>query len=291
MLVAAMIALAYMHSKVRMDAQTEMWAKDEAKNLAISVLLFACIFVFFSGSCMLAMQYTKNAVNPSSSDDGMSPFSAAKSYMNNLLENNGKSVLRALTKMSINDQKAATKFSYLGAAPFWGTGVGPDANRRALSSHKELVIDIYLPIVASLTAQKYLLDAMQWVGASLLLPFAFVMRLIPFTREFGNFLIAIFFGIYIVVPFMYALSGAVFTNDILGPGSHGYWNNPNNNYKDNFYSYGLDGGDKATMSTEDTVLFRIGSTIPQAVFIPNLVLVVGITCIMAMSKALHAIAM
>jgi hypothetical protein len=64
----------------------------------------------------------------------------------------------------------------------------------------------------------------------------------------------------------------------------------------NFYSYGIDGGNGedggaysgAVMG--NAMLFRIGSTIPQAVFLPNLVLVVGVTCVMSLSKGLRAIA-
>ena len=273
MLTSFMIALAYMHSKMRMDAKTEMWAKDEAQNLLISVLLFAGLLVFFSGACAIAMEYT----------DGMSPIAYSKAYLNSLLQNNGLSIVRTLTYDSIGEQKDATKYIFIGAMPFWGMGVGKDANLRALSAHKELVMDIYLPIVASLTAQKYLLDAIQWVGASVLLPFGFVMRLVPFTREFGNIMIAIFFAMYIVVPVAYAMSGQAFMK-ITGSGQ-AYDSRA-------FYSYGLDAGaDRAKISAQDTVLFRVGSTIPQAVFVPNLVLVIAITCAMSISKALHALAM
>lgn len=266
-LVSLLIALAYMHAKLREDARSEVWAKDEAKNLAITVLLFAGLLVFFTGACSVAAGYT-----------GGDPFESSKSYINHLLQENGNSVLRSLTYGSIADQKEATKYIYVGAVPFFGSGVASHANMRAHSANKELIIDIYLPILASLTAQLYILDAIQMVGASLLLPFAFVMRLIPFTREFGNILIAVFFGIYIVAPMLYAMSGGVFECNVLA-------GTPS---KANFYSYGLDGTDSG--SVQEMVLYKVGSTIPQAVFLPNIVLIVTITCIMSLSKALRAMA-
>ena len=269
-IVAFGIGLAYMYGKLREDARSETWAKDEAQNLLISVLLFVGLLAFFTASCNIAQSYT----------GGESPFAASERYISNL-ENSGQAVLQTLTYTSINDQEAATKYLFTGAMPFYGTGVAPEAGKRATSAHKEIVIDIYLPILASFTAQRYVLEAVQWVGVPLLLPFAFVLRLFPPTREFGNVLIAVFFGIYIVAPVLYAMSGGVFAQ-ITSTSSTSL------PAMGNFYSYGLDASTPAAVT--DTVLYQIGSAIPQAIFIPNLVLVVTITCIMSMSKGLRALA-
>ena len=267
-IVAFAIALAYMYGKVREEPRSQVWAKDETQNLFISVLLFVGLLAFFSGSCAVAQSYTK----------GVSPFDASRIYISSI-ENQGQNTLQTLTYTSIDDQEAATKYVFTGAVPFYGTGVAPDASRRADSAHKEMVIDIYLPVLASFTAQEYVLEAIQWVGVSLLLPFAFVMRLFPFTREFGNILIAVFFGIYIVAPTLYAMSGSVYDNitTVATPPPVG-----------NFYSFGLDAGTPTAAS--GTILYQIGSIIPQAIFIPNLVLIITITCIMSVSKGLHALA-
>ncbi len=272
------IALTYMYGKVREEPHSQVWAKDEAQNLAITVILFVGLLVFFMGSCAIAQGYANG-----------NPFDASKRYISQL-ESNGQSVLRTLTYTSINDQKTATKYVFTGAIPFYGTGVATQANTRALSAHKELVIDIYLPIIASVTAQKYVLEAVQWVCASMLLPFAFVMRLFPFTREFGNILIAVFFGIYIVAPTLYAMSASVYMGGIDAAGNvmPGIMNPTTPPVLQNFYSYGLDSGGAGDV--RQTVLYQIGSAIPQAIFIPNLVLVVTITCIMSMSKGLRAMA-
>ncbi len=271
MLVSSAIALTYMYSRLRHDPQAGVWAKDEAYNLLISVFLFAGILAFFTGACRLAEDYA-----------GSDPFDASITYLNRLLDSNGLTVLRYLTYQSINDQMEATSYLYTGFTPFFGSGVSDYASYRALSSHKEFLIDFYLPIVASLNAQKQILQAIKWVAASVLLPFAFVMRLIPPTREFGNMLIALFFGLYIILPAMYAMSGQVFEDEIVGQ--------PRKCIDcsvSNFYSFGLDGNN---VVPENTVLYRLGSTIPQAVFLPNIAIIVTITCVMSLSKALRAIA-
>ena len=80
---------------------------------------------------------------------------------------------------------------------------------------------------------------------------------------------------------IYAMSGAAFEK-IASCGSACRMSSANA-----FYSYGIDG--KVDGNPQDAVLYKIGSTIPQAVFLPTLVLIVAITCIMALSKALKAI--
>jgi hypothetical protein len=278
MLVSLVIALAYMYSKVKESAAIGVWAKDEAANLLISVFLFAGMLAFFQASCSVAYSYAD-----------ANPFQAANTYLERLIQSNGMNVLRDLTYSSLDNQFTATQYWYFGMTPFYGTGVAEFANNRALSAHKEFVIDLYIPLLASLNMQKLVLQALQWVGASLLLPFAFVMRLIPPTREFGNVMIAIFFAIYVVVPTTYVLSGQAFENIVKNQACV-------NCAVHNFYSFGMDGGDgsdggaHSSAVWQNALFYKIGSTIPQAVFLPNLVLIIAITCVMSLSKALRAIA-
>jgi hypothetical protein len=271
MLTSAMIAIAYMYSKAREDPRTEVWAKDEAFNLVISVFLFIGLLVFFTESCSLAYDYV-----------GQNPFAASRNYLNSLLRANGVNMLRELTYSSISDQLQATWYLYTGIPPFYGTGLAGKANLRAFSAQKEFLIDLYLPFVASLTAQIYIIDAIQWIGAYVLLPFGFVLRLIPFTREFGNIFIALFFGLYILVPTMFAASAGVFSNIVTRPTPECAECTINM-----FNSYAFEA---TTTPDANTVFYRIGSTLPQAIFLPNLILIVTVTCVMAVWKALRAIA-
>ena len=275
-IVSFAIALAYMYSKVREDAATGVWAKDEAFNLVISVLLFAGLLIVFSASCSLAYDYS-----------GGNPIYASQKYLDSLISSNGLNILKTLSSDSITNQLDATKYRYLGLTPFWGEGAALRSNRKAYSAHEEYLIDLYLPIIASLSAQKYIITGIAWMGAYVLLPFAFVMRLIPPTRDFGNVLIALFFGLYIAVPTLYAMSGKVFMTDIAGAVSP----YTTDSSLEKFCSYGLDNAQPGSCGpSSGTVLYRIGSTIPQAVFLPNLAIIVAISCIMALSKALRALA-
>lgn len=269
-LTSSAIGLAYMYSHFKVNPQLSMWAKDEAYNMVISILLFAGIIAFVSASCAISAGYV-----------GKDPFEASVDYLDRLINNNGLNVLKYLTHQSLENQKSATAYLYMGFTPFSGNGVAKAAAYRALSSQKELVMDIYLPILASLNAQKFILQALQWVSLSLLLPFSFALRLIPPTRDMGNIMIALFFTLYVIVPAAYAMGAKAFAQITEGPivcmDCSSY----------TFNTFGLDGDQ---LTGKSTVLYRLGSTIPQAVFLPNLVLIIAITGAMAVSKALRALA-
>jgi hypothetical protein len=274
-LVALAITLVYMYGKFRMDAKAEVWAKDEAYNLFLSIILFVAMLAFFVGSCDLSL-----------AQNGANPIQASISYIDTLLSNNGLGILQQLTVGSIQNQLAALKYLYVGIAPFAGAGVATSAGQNALSAQKETLIDIYIPILASLNAQRYILLAITWMQASVLLPFAFILRLVPPTREYGNMFIAMLFGIYIIAPAAYVMCSNAFNSVITSttmsdmmnsPGASGY----------NFYDYSLDTQGETYSST---VLYQMGSTIPQAVFLPNLILIITISCTMAVWKAIRAVA-
>jgi hypothetical protein len=269
-LVSFAIAAAYMYGKAMQNPKAEVWAKDEATNLVITILLFAGLVAFFSGACDLAVSYT-----------GKSPFVASYNYLDKLVYNAAIPSLKSLVSGSLTDQKEATKYLYVGFIPYTGHGIAADANRRALSANKEFTIDLFLPMVASLSAQRQILQVLEIFSTTVLLPFAFILRLIPPTREMGNMLIALFFGLYIVAPTMYALSSNAFDKVLSDPMMHkDALGNPIYDFSD--WSLGGESGSGA-------LLFRIGSTMPQAIFVPNLVIIIVTTCTMSLAKGLRAI--
>ncbi|MCX8197207.1 MAG: hypothetical protein N3G80_02740 [Candidatus Micrarchaeota archaeon] len=264
-LVSFIISIAYMYAKFSHDVKAETFAKDEAKNLLITVILLAGLLAFFTGSCRIAFEYI-----------GKSPFEAAYYYMNSVLVNNGLSIARQLTYSSLSNQLDATAYLFVGFTPYKGYGLAHRANLRVVSSQKEFLLDLYIPIIASISVQKYLLQMIEFVSVSVLLPFGFVLRILPATREYGNVLIALFFGLYIITPSLYALSAREYAKIMKEP-----YRVVGHSFEDKM-AFGSQSGTAST-------LYRIASTLPQAIFIPNLILVLLISCISALSKALRAI--
>lgn len=283
MLITLAIAGAYMYGKGMSSPEAEVWARDEATNLVITVLLFAGLVAFFQGACALAQGYTGN-----------SPFEASYQYLDRLVYNQAAPAIKFLVSESLENQKDATKYLYIGMVPYTGHGVAPDANLRALSANKEFLVDLFLPMAASLSAQKQILQVIELVASGVLLPFAFILRLIPPTREMGDMLIALFFALYIVAPTVYAMSGAAFETVVSEPMMHmatrtylaGSPPVPQQVTEPiyDFYDFSMQGGHGTA-----AWLYRIGTVLPQAIFIPNLVIVIVTTCAMAMAKGLRAI--
>lgn len=274
MLVSLAIAGAYMYGKGMHSPEAEVWAKDEAGNLLISVLLFAGLVVVFAGACRIAESYA-----------GGSPFAASYQYLDRLVYNTALPSVKGLVLASLQEQKEATRYLYVGFIPFQGYGIASDANKRALSANKEFMIDMLLPMVASLSAQRQLLQIIEIFASSMLLPFAFILRITPPLRQTGNMLIALFFGIYILAPTMYAMGGAAFERVVANPATHGVYD-----FSD--WSFGVrdfTGFPPRPVPLQQKWLFRIGSLMPQAVLLPNLVIVVVVTCTMSLAKGLRAI--
>jgi hypothetical protein len=260
-----LISFAYMLSKVFESPEMGVWAHDELFNLGVSVVLFAVLVGCFIASCEIVQGFS----------GGMSPFAATYNYLDGIA-GNGLNALRDLTKSSLQNQLDATSYLNIGWPASDARGVATKASLRAVSSHKEMVIDLALPLLASIRAQKTVLQILELVSLSVILPFAMVLRILPFTREGGNLLIALSFAMYVVLPAFYALSAEAWKEVVERP-----WGVSVFNYRD----WGLDAG--AACPAGDCVLFRIGSMIPQAVFLPNLALIMLITCTMAISKGLR----
>ncbi|MFA5105836.1 MAG: hypothetical protein WC506_02650 [Candidatus Micrarchaeia archaeon] len=270
MLVVLMISLAYVFGHGFHQPNIELWAKDEFANVIISAVFLVGIFAFFSLGCAVTDSIDQGAVST-----GSSPFIIVYKYLDDLGTNYGMSTVEYLTKNSINQQYAATAYLYLGAPIVGGWGVANKANYKAFSQQNELLIDLAMPAIASLRIQRSIFVFIEQMSFSVLLPLALILRVFPFTREYGNFAIALVFGLYIVLPLTYVLFANVHYNYVKS--------NPNLFIgSSSVYS-----GDAAL---SETYWYKLGLLFPQAVLFPNIAIVIVTAAIMSLSRAFRAIA-
>lgn len=281
MLTVLLVALAYMLGKGSEDEQVQVWAKDEVFALGVSALIVAGVVAFTIGSCL-----TLSAI---SNQDGMgqyqsaNPFSSSYRYLD-ALASRGLSSIESQTKQGLQKQLDATAYLYVGLPTLTSTGVPLKASRKALAQHQEMVIDIMLPLVVSLKAQRAALQIIEIVGLAIMLPFAIIMRIVPFTRNAGNFMLAAVFCMFVIVPAVYVLSASAWKGIESPQGGSVLVSDPQAfSFDDRAIGAACDG------EGVDCPLYRIASLIPQAIFMPNLVIVVFITCTMALSRALGAL--
>ena len=255
-LVGAVIAVTYMFSKLisgfssLTDIRLQTWARAETFNLFISaVIIFGIIIVLG-----IVSYWVTDTV-------GRNPFEISYDYLDSLSTGGGIETAENLIQSSYRDQFTATKHFFLGGVGIWG-GAGKDfrADYLSRSAHKDMLMNFALLGVVSLEIQKLFLQFIQNATLSILLPIAIVLRIIPFSRQAGNFLIAVSIGFLIIFPLTYVFYAGIETD--IQDFSH----------------------------VEDHVLEQdfntVGRLMPQAIFLPNLSLVILSMSVMALMAML-----
>ena len=148
-LVMAIIGIAFMLSKVFLNTRLEVWAKSEAFNLLISILIVALI----PGLLLV----TNTVIETSLEEDGVKrdPFEIAYIYLDDLSSVEGLETAQDLLIGSYENQFRATKYFFLGSLGIWG-GAGKEymADYISKSVHQEMLLNFAMLGVVSLTIQK-----------------------------------------------------------------------------------------------------------------------------------------
>jgi len=256
-LIVFLIALAYMISNFMSIPQLSVWAKDEVAHLGLTLAIVLLATVVFATGCAASEGYA-----------GGDPFSVSYKYLDGLADREGTSVVTSLTVNSLNNQLAATDYIFWGLPITGGGGQAPKADKKALSQSQEMAVDMAMPAIVSLKIQKLLLTLIESYGIKLLLPLAMLLRVLPFTREVGNFLLAVAFGIYVVFPLTYVMNAKA--ADSILPESV------------------CPSGDP--MCNDGVINYRsVGMIMPQAVLFPNISIVILVGTVMSVTKALNKV--
>jgi len=253
-----LITLAYMGGKILQKEEMGVWAKIEGQNLLISGLLVLCVLAAFASGCAM-LQYTA----PSG---GASPYQSIDANLGKLSNKYGLDIAKNLVSKSMDNQMSAVAYIYYVESPFYQKGISYKANLRAQSQYQEMVADMQIPFLMIIQAQRIGFMAVEVMVVTILLPAAILFRTLFVTRDIGNFLIALSFGLYIAVPMLYVIAFQAYGNidiDVL-------YDIPRDNVV----------GD---------ALIRIGYITPAAILLPNLAMVVLISFVMAAHKGLRGI--
>ncbi|MDE1798736.1 MAG: hypothetical protein KGH63_05020, partial [Candidatus Micrarchaeota archaeon] len=194
--------------------------------------------------------------------------------LDKLSQNFGLPLASSLVQSSISDQLGSVYYAYWSVPVLNGGGMAYRANKRAWAQQKDLLADLYLPLMISVDVQKLMLSVLSVGVLSVLLPAALFLRIFFFSRDVGNFLIALSFALYFALPIMYVFSFQA-TGAIV-PSLGGTAANP-------FANFAV-----ASDLVVGDAFQRIGFLAAQAIVIPNLALVVVVTMTMALNKGLKA---
>jgi hypothetical protein len=271
MLTVVLISLAYMASQIAQSEKLAVWAKDELFQLLLSVVLVTLVAGIAIGACEFSKEYM-GAITGQARYGTVSPFTLSYGYLDGLVNRQGVNLAKSIVKSGINEQLKGTKYVFWGLPITGGCGIAYEAAAKARASQKELIVDLMMPAMVSLELQKNLLMFAEAMGMAVLLPFAIVLRIIPFTRDAGNLLISLSLGAYVVLPATYVLNAYAATS-IIDPAAGWY--------------AGLQNAIGDTQFTSD--LYLVGSILPQAILLPNVSIVIVTGFVMGFNKALKSI--
>jgi hypothetical protein len=173
------------------------------------------------------------------------------------LEDSGSSLLVKAKEIRV---KSALNFGILNAF------VGPWSGCDNIAGNYETFSVILSPIMGSLIIQQYALIFINNIAFQMLLPLGVLMRLVPFFRESGSFVIAMAFALYIVLPMTYVMAEKATAGISIAE---------------------VDTGSPMDCVAPDTALSimqNIGYALPQAIFFPALSTIITISAARSLSK-------
>lgn len=243
LILAALFMLSRLLNKREWEAlaKTELWS---TANALIWVVIIASVATLL---CSLSCQINGDE----------SPFTTAISYVADVqgaLEKSSDNLINGAKDIRINKAYAYSLFDAM---------VSPEEGCGYIANSLEQIAFMLAPFIGSLIIQKFALTIIAGTAFTLLLPVGIILRLIPFAREAGAFLIAIAVALYIVLPLTYVFAERATANIPLESASI-------NSCDD--------------IAAVKSMLSAIGNALPQAVFFPALSMIITIAAARVLSK-------
>jgi hypothetical protein len=284
------VTFAYMIGNVFHQTQYSVFAKDETYHLMFSIFMLVGFSAVLMFSCTL-IEYFYHGVFANLGDlesgcyvgAGSGMNSAASCYIN-LAKSDATRLSKSYIQKHINYLMDST-FSFSLAIPLMNSYTAiPGAFRRVVSNQYDMILNTFLiPSMMSLSMQRIGLDFINENVIRWILPSAFFLRFFIPTRQMGNMLIALSLGLYVLVPFMYVFNLAMYDAVLSDCGDYAQAA-----CDDVVDTYSCSGSPEVTCENPDS-FWMVGRLIPQAIFLPNLTLVVLITFLSAAHKGLRVV--
>ena len=287
-LTALMISIAYMIGTTTNNANLVVFSKDELYHLLFSAMIILGITGILFFSCQALTGFLDFVLGPSGLDlmteegcytGNEAPAQIATCYLKDVKKST-EGITRRMIKESIANEMASTLVISVYNPVTGGVSIPWNAYRKAFGMQFDMIaMNFALPALVSINLQMFVLsfseDLLVWM-----LPVALLLRVVGPTRNFGNILIAIAIALYVIVPTLYALNGAMDQVAIRQCSQ---------------YSAMLDGSlidssDELTGGCDsDMSMWLVARALPQAFFLPNLTLALVITFLGGITKALKVV--
>jgi len=284
LVVVMMLAVLFMIGRAMGRREWEALSKTELYHTGIAAIWAIIISAVVLTSCNLACTM----------GDGQNPIDTATSYLSGLEEKMGACIERLLGLAK--DLRIYTALDMMippSPSCLQGLCLQPYMGCRVMADNFETMATVYMaPLVASLLAQRFALSAIAVLAFQIILPVGLILRISPFGREAGAFLMAIAISLYIVFPLTYVFaekattaimnkdpSYSINVDDISLPSLEAAMGNELQK------SFGLPYPvDCAEFAPMEKLLKLVGNILPQAVFFPALSMIITIASARVLSK-------
>jgi hypothetical protein len=284
LIVVMMLAVLFMIGRAMGRRDWEALSKTELYHTGIAVIWTVIISAVVLTSCNLACTI----------GDGQNPINTATSYLSRLEEKMGACIERLLDLAK--DLRIYTSFNMMippSPSCMSGLCVQPYAGCRVVADTFETMATVYMtPFIASLLAQRFALSAIAVLAFQMILPVGLILRISPFGREAGAFLMAVAISLYIIFPLTFVFaekatsmiiskdpSYAINVDDISLPSLNTAMENEG--FKSLGFPYPFDCAEFAPM---EKLLKLVGNMLPQAVFFPALSMIITLASARVLSK-------
>ena len=139
------------------------------------------------------------------------PFAQAEGYLSTIevyFTSNYNSLWN-----SIFDMRSWSSITWGVISCYQGGCFAPHAGLNYLYYQVDMIINLFIPISASITFQRFILMAVNSYFMPYLFPLGLTLMFSPVTRDAGAYLVSLVLGFYFLFPFVYLVSYAVFNDN------------------------------------------------------------------------------
>ncbi|VVB65460.1 Uncharacterised protein [Candidatus Gugararchaeum adminiculabundum] len=273
MLMLLLVSIAYMLSQAFKRQDWELWARMELVQVGVSFLIVIFIGGFAYSMCSASVFLA-----------GGDPFEISEQYISNINWHYLFPAHYQLQVLSFQSSALSTLYTKFGTGN-WNFQFPVFPGVGGISQVSTTLMVMLSPISLSMVSQLVLLQFIQTIALQAILPVGLILRIFPVTRDAGSFLIASAIAFYIIFPWTYVVNAKAFES-IWGNDPIAKMTESVNahfsmaNFMPGFFT--------GFMNPERFMLLyaTLARTIPQALFLPALSMVITVTFIKAFTKVM-----
>jgi hypothetical protein len=194
-----LLALFYMAAQFFRKPEYEAFVSIELYQLAVSLILFASIFL----SACFSERIIESFVG-----GGQDAFAVAGSYLQYISHDISLASVEKLQALALLAQWASSVTLRFGAS-VWGVTIPAFPSLVVIERTVEFIIMVVSPFTASLMVQQIGLQVIYGTMIPFVLPMGTVLRMFPPTRDAGAFLMSTSLAFGLIFPFTYVMHSAI----------------------------------------------------------------------------------